>query len=149
MNSEYQTPPPPPPPIQTLVYIIWGGSYVCSGEIFNIMSSESLLWRRHFSANENTCTKDNELATLRKWNKCFNWLLSGLHIAITTDIALKLTKKYESVWLYLHWTNVPTMTLSWKVTGNKICLEKYLLNTQRPCKKSLDFTICKRIQHCF
>ena len=93
------------------MYIIWGGGYVWYGEIFNIWSSESLLWRRHFSANKNTC-KDNELATLRKWNNCFYWLLSGLHIAITTEVALKLSKKYESVRLYLHWPNVPTLTLN-------------------------------------
>ena len=57
-------------------------------------------------------TKDNKLATLRKRNNCFYWLLSGLHIAMTIEVALKLSKKYESVRLYLHWPNVPTLTLS-------------------------------------
>ena len=30
----------------------------------------------------------------------------------TTEVALKLSKKYESVRLYLHWPNVPTLTLT-------------------------------------
>ena len=34
---------------------------------------------------------------------------------MTTEVALKLSKKYESVRLYLHWPNVPTLTLK----GNK------------------------------
>ena len=32
--------------------------------------------------------------------------LSGLHIAMTTEVTLKFTKKYKSVRLYLHWPNV-------------------------------------------
>ena len=30
---------------------------------------------------------------------------------MTTEVALKLLKKYKSVRLYLHWPNVPTLTL--------------------------------------
>ena len=30
---------------------------------------------------------------------------------MTTEVALNLSKKYESVRLYLHWPNVPTLTL--------------------------------------
>ena len=30
---------------------------------------------------------------------------------MTTEVALKVSKKYESVRLYLHWPNVPTLTL--------------------------------------
>ena len=38
--------------------------------------------------------------------------------------------------------------LSWKILENKICLEKYL-KTLKGIEKSLNFTICKSIQHCF
>ena len=70
--------------------------------------------------------KDNELATLRKGNKCFYWLLSGLHIAMTAEVALKISKKYESVRLYLHWPNVPTLTLYY------ILYIIYVANTDTP-----------------
>ena len=77
-----------------------------------------------FSANENTCIKANELETLRKWNNCFYWLLSGLHIAMTTEVALKLSKKYKSIRLYVHWPNVHTLTLvianTWLVYSDAI-----------------------------
>ena len=32
-------------------------------------------------------------------------------MVMTTEVALKLSKKYKSVRLYLHWPNVPTLTL--------------------------------------
>ena len=44
----------------------------------------------------------------------FLGLESGLHIVMTTEVALKLSKKYKSVRMYLHWPNVPTLTLSFR-----------------------------------
>ena len=48
---------------------------------------------------------------------------------MTTKVALKLSKKYKSVRLYLHWPNVPTLTLNNHYVGWTVILNFLLFDT--------------------